>query len=189
MIKKTKPNNTKVILDRSAADLLQAYIWPNGMPKWMKKYRRSPELMTIFYVLFLDAKIDIDNPTLTGISLGVSSFDDYINLIMCTKTRDVVSYVATEDFELDLGVLQPHIDLPVYSSTERLRKIKRGYTILVRTDKKDKTAEVQILNNGLFDVHNPETAIFDVELSRLSIYARYLKREQRVLEGYNERKR
>lgn len=181
--------NEKKVMGRRASELLQDYAWPEGMFKWLPRYSKSPELMTLFYMLFaIDADFieALDKDGGPTISLD-ASLEARIRAILCVDTRDVIRYNVHTDFILDSGLHAPMGEIPRYETIKKMRTIRRGNTLLVRLDKEvmPSFVEVQILEGGLFDKESSDHRVFLVDLSDFSKYSNFISKETRVIDGYS----
>lgn len=180
---------SKDVMGRKASELLQDYMWPEGLPKWMPRYSKSPELMTLFYMLFaIDAEfiesLDKDGGPVLNLD---ASLEARIRAILCVESRDVIRYNVHTDFILDSGLHAPMGEIPRYETLKKMRTVKQGSTLLVRLDKEVMPSflEVQVLENGLFSKDSSDHRVFLVDLADFSKYSDFISRETRITDGFS----
>jgi len=181
--------SNKTVMGKTASELLESYMFPEGLSKWMPRYSKSPELMTLFYMLFAIDSDFIDSLDKAGgpvLSLD-ASLENRIRAILCVNTRDVIRYSVHTDFILGSGLHAPMGEVPRYETIRKMRTVKRGSTLLVRLDKEVMPSflEVQILENGLFDKESSDHRVFLVDLADFNKYSEYISKETRVSDGYS----
>lgn len=184
--KSGKRNITRTVLGGNIPHKLESFLFPEGIPEYFPKLKDSPELLTIFHLLFS-----------LGYNSEVASFDGYeiaanseagleerMRMIIGADTRDIMTFKCSKDFTLVGMEFTPMAELPLYQTPAKAREVKKGDLILIRRDsniiKASGTAELQVLTNGLFNSSDDDWRVFTGTLVDVSQITKYSVRERAI---------
>lgn len=184
----TKTNTLKRLTGRtlpaSYPQQLERFLWPDGLPEYMPRYKKSPELMALFYVLFnLNYSEEVlNNEPFQSNSTSSAALEERMRLILGADNRKIITYRVTQSFTLTSGEFIPMGELPLYATVSKARRIEVGELVLARIDQKDLaqrgSIELQIITGNLFDSSSDDDhRMFRLTPLDFSKYMAYLKKE------------
>lgn len=178
--KKHKKDITGSVLRGSSPMLLQEFLFPEGLPKYFPKFKNSPELLTIFHLLF-SLGYNSEVAAFDGFEIAESTsatLEERMRLIIGAETRTLLTYKCFKNFTIEGMEFTPMAELPLYQTPAKAREVKVGDLLIVRKDteifNRRGTAELQILTNGLFNSVDDDWRIFTgtlVDIAQITKYA------------------
>ena len=181
-----------VLKDGTSPTMLQDFLFPEGLPKYFPKFKDSPELLTIFHLLF-SLGYNSEVATFDGfeIAKGASAtLEERMRLIIGADTRTLLTYKCFKDFKIEGMEFTPMAELPIYQTPAKAREVKVGDLLIIRKDNeifsKRGTAELQILTNGLFNSADDDWRIFTGTLVDMAQITKYAVREKEREEIYDK---
>ena len=170
-------------LPKNAPNKLERFLFPEGLPKYMPRLKNSPELMTIFYLLFASKQpmADFNESTHDWEVTTESTLEGKMRTIINADTREVVLYKSHTAFRIIDGEFCPMAELPLYMTPGKARQVEAGDVLLLRVDQKDLkehgVVEVQVLTNGLFGSDDDDFRCFKLRPVDFANYLKYIKKE------------
>lgn len=184
--KSGKRDITRTVLGGHIPHRLEAFLFPEGIPEYFPKLKDSPELLTIFHLLF-SLGYNSEIAAFDGYEIAASSeagLEERMRMIIGADTRDIMTFKCTKDFTLVGMEFTPMAELPLYQTPTKAREVKKGDLLLVRRDteiiKASGTAELQVLTNGLFNSSDDDWRIFTGTLVDVSQITKYTVRERAI---------
>lgn len=164
---------------------LERYLFPEGRLPFMPNFASSPDLMTIFVLLFDNLYSPEYLKNMENEDVVIATLEQKLRTLLQADTREIIRYKVLEDFYLTNGEFTPASELPLNQTVTKARTIKKNDTILVRIDRNDKIsiADIQILTAGLFSSFDDDWRCFKLSKQDLVRYMQHLKRENRVCDG------
>lgn len=191
-----KKNITRSVLKGSAPALLENFLFPEGLPEYFPSFRDSPELLTIFHLLF-SLGYNSEVAALDGFDIAADTsgaLEERMRLIIGADTRSLLTYKCFQDFRLIGMEFTPMAELPLYQTPSKAREVKKGDLLIIRRDteifNRRGTAELQILTNGLFNSVDDDWRVFTgtlVDISQITKYST-LEKEGKAVGTYETRK-
>ena len=184
--KSGKRDITRTVLGGHIPHRLEAFLFVEGIPEYFPKLKDSPELLTIFHLLF-SLGYNSEIAAFDGYEIAASSeagLEERMRMIIGADTRDIMTFKCTKDFTLVGMEFTPMAELPLYQTPTKAREVKKGDLLLVRRDteiiKASGTAELQVLTNGLFNSSDDDWRIFTGTLVDVSQITKYTVRERAI---------
>lgn len=177
----TRPNVIRrTVLPGDYPSKLESFLFPEGLPEYLPKFKSSPELMTIFHILFsigYNSEVNsMDGFETAEVTTG--SLEERMRLIIGADTRIITTYKCHTDFILNGMEFTPMAELPLYQTPTKARDIRTGDLLLIRRDemtlKQQGVVELQILTNGLFNSSDDDWRVFtgnQVDIIQITKYA------------------
>lgn len=179
----------KRVLPKAMAPKLEKFLFPEGMPKHYPPLKKSPELLTIFHLLF-SLGYDSEIAAMDGFEIASStahSLEERIRAILNADTRRIITYKCHTNFTIKGMEFTPMAELPLYQTVLKARQVYAGDLLLVRRDEKTLketgTAELQILTNGLYGSDQDDWRHFTGTLVDISQITKYSTLERQVEYG------
>ena len=191
-----KKNISRNVLRGNAPNNLERFLFPEGLPNYFPRLNKSPELLTIFHLLF-SLGYDEEIAAMDGYDLATSSsigLEDRMRLIIGADTRQILTYKCVQDFVLSGMEFTPMAEIPLYQTVLKAREVRKGDLLLIRRDEKTLrergVAELQILTNGLFNSSDDDWRVFTGTLVDISQITKYAVKERRLIneQGFTKHK-
>ncbi len=160
---------------------LQHYLFPEGLPQWMPQFHASPELMTIFVLLFESIYSEFNTKDIDS-NIITATLEQKIRTLLQVDSREIYSYKVIEPFYLLSGEFCPMAEIPLHQTIKKARTIDKNNIVLYRYDSKEHRgfAEIQILSNGLFGSFDEDHRSFVIDKRDFASYTKYMRREQKL---------
>lgn len=177
----------KKVLPGESPGILEEFLFPEGLPEYLPKLKNSPELLTIFHLLFsLGYNSGIGR--MDGFEAAESTtgtLEERMRLIIGADTRSIISYKCHTNFKIEGMEHTPMAELPLYQTPIKARDVRIGDLLLIRRDettvKQQGVVELQILTNGFFNSSDDDWRIFTGNQVDTMQITRYATKERQVV--------